>query len=82
MSGKKITNSELHSLLVKGPVHFSYIKKDGSLRNANGTLDRSIIPSANLPKGGNPPANTLPYYDLDSLWWRTISDGQDIFLND
>lgn len=54
-------------------VSFSYRKKDGSLRNAKGTLSESIIKDrgGEMPKGtGETPSDTFPYWDIEAEGWR------------
>jgi len=69
--------------LSTGVWRFSYYKKDGSIREAVGTLDMSRIPEDKRPKGDmsdgaarEPSANTFPYYDLyadgDAGGWRSF----------
>lgn len=60
-----------------GVYRFSYFKKDGSIREARGTLDPSVIPEENMPKSGMDPdavapANTFSYYDIDAEGWRSF----------
>ena len=64
--------------LATGVWQFSYLKKDGSIRQARGTLDFSRIPEDKRPKE-NQMANdqmanysTFPYYDLDAAGWRSF----------
>jgi hypothetical protein len=55
------------------PVYFSYFKKDGSIRNAIGTLNENLIPADLRPKDSS--ANTgsnLKYFDLDKKAWRSL----------
>ena len=70
--------------LSTGVWRFSYFKKDGSIRQAVGTLDMSRIPEDKRPgtssrqtggvasaeKGDSP--STFPYYDLDAAGWRSF----------
>ena len=66
----------LRNKLRSGIWRFSYFKKEGSIREARGTLDMSLIPEDRHPKG-NPsdvlaPAGTFSYYDLDKNAWRSF----------
>lgn len=66
--------------LQNGVVRFSYIKKDGSLRLAKGTLNPTIIPEHKLPKGDMSDGAALyehnyaviNYYDIDKQDWRAF----------
>ena len=73
--------------LSTGVWRFSYLKKDGSIREAVGTLCMDLIPEDKRPKGINsealngtggalnraePAAGTFPYYDLDAAAWRSF----------
>ncbi|MCK9544882.1 MAG: SH3 beta-barrel fold-containing protein [Novosphingobium sp.] len=57
------------------PCHFSFMKKDGTMRNAVGSLNEKFIPEDMLPK--DPSANftgdNLKYFDLDKKAWRSLS---------
>lgn len=59
--------------LATSVVKFKYSKKDGSIREAVGTLSEDIITGSggSMPKGtGETPVNTVPYWDLDKNGWR------------
>ena len=70
--------------LASGVYRFSYVKKDGSIREAIGTLDLSRIPEDKRPgtssrqTGGVASAekginyDTFSYYDLDRNAWRSF----------
>ena len=73
--------------LSTGIWRFSYLKKDGSIREARGTLCMDLIPEDKRPKGINsealngtggalnraePAAGVFPYYDLDAAGWRSF----------
>ena len=54
-----------HNIIV-----FKFIKRDGSLRKAKGTLHPSYLPPL---KGGSPkPEHQMVYYDLDKKHWRSF----------
>ena len=65
-------NDELRVKLLTGIVHFSFTKKDGSLREAYGTLqqDRIEIP-AGESAAPNPAVAT--YFDLEVKAWRSYT---------
>ena len=65
--------------LATGVYRFSYLKKDGSIREARGTLDMSRIPEEHRPKSLSSapdvrPENydTFPYYDINAGGWRSF----------
>ena len=65
--------------LASGVYRFSYLKKDGSIREARGTLDMSRIPEEHRPKSLSSapdvrPENydTFPYYDINAGGWRSF----------
>ena len=69
--------------LHKGIVEFKYIKKDGSIREAKGTLNIDIMGSENAPKGSlnNTSDKTTRYYDLNSNGWRSFITDNLIEIN-
>lgn len=68
----KVSLTELRKLLKQGVVRFKYEKKDGSIRKANGTLKKSLIPESDKDKGGESdfPKECFGYYDIDRDDWR------------
>ena len=60
--------------LNKREVKFSYLKKDGSVREARGTLHSEIYGKDNEPTGSGRiiPENQIRYYDLDAQGWRSF----------
>ena len=68
------------NLLKKGVLSLSFIKKDGSLRNMNCTLDFNRIPQRCKPKGVNieqiyrraTDHGILNVFDTDVQDWRSI----------
>ena len=71
-SAEKVSLTELRKLLKQGVVRFKYEKKDGSIRKANGTLKKSLIPESDKDKGGKNdfPEDCFGYYDIDRDDWR------------
>ena len=62
--------------LKNGVVTFTYMKKDGSLREAKGTLNDLLIPTDKLPKGtgtAEPNYSSLSYFDLERQDWRSFN---------
>ncbi len=86
LKGQKITPSQalkyawwfesFRKKLSTGVWRFSYFKKDGSIREAVGTLCMDLIPEDKRPKGINSEAlacaDTFCYYDLDAQGWRSF----------
>ena len=65
---KELKHNMGHSI-----VNFSYKKKDGTIRNAQGTLCECIIleRGGEMPKGtGEAPSDTFPYWDVEVGSWR------------
>lgn len=76
---KQITAEELKKLLSEGKVKFSFEKLDGTLREAEGTINQEIIPLDQHPQGGKGPTGTC-YYDLEKQAWRCIALDCKIFI--
>ena len=70
---KTITVEELKEKLNGGPVKFSFQKKDGSLRKAVGTRKMALIPKDLQPSGKSSSPKILPFYDLESEAWKSLS---------
>lgn len=68
----------LESKMLEQAVKFRFVKKDGSIRDAEGTLDRSkmVMENGELwePKGEPKPevAENLRYWDLGKKMWREM----------
>ena len=66
----------LEEKMLEGAMTFQYRKKDGSIRNAVGTLSRRLMKLADgtlwEPKGEPKPdvAQWFRYFDLDAQGWR------------
>jgi hypothetical protein len=66
--------AELRKQLSNGITNFAFIKKDGSVRIANGTTNLEMIPEENHPKGtGKASDKILAYFDTDKSSWRCLS---------
>lgn len=69
----------LESEMLKRAVKFSYTKKDGSRREAEGTLDRSKMDLGDgtiwepVGKGLPEKPEWVRYWDLKSMGWRQFS---------
>ena len=62
--------------LQKGIVTFSYWKKDGSIREAKGTLNDLFIPLDKRPHMDlqhEPNYSAVAYFDLDKQEWRSFA---------
>ena len=73
----------IRQCLQRGLLRFTFIKKDGSIREACGTLCNKLIPEAQRPKGvrakrieqglEQPNYTSIAYYDLDKEEWRSFA---------
>ncbi len=68
-----ITHEKLKSMLSEGPIRFSFIKTDGTIREAYGTTNLGEIDKSNHPSGGSGPAGTTTFFDLEALAWRSVA---------
>ena len=63
-------------IMEHGVLAFAYRKKDGSEREAVGTLCPIIIPQCDHPKGTDRPQepnySVFNYYDIDAKGWRSF----------
>lgn len=75
-----VSIEDLRKRLRKGPVKFSFQKRDGSLREAVGTLDLEIVPESERPKTGAKASGALSFYDLEKGAWRGIAVGMPVYL--
>lgn len=66
-------NDSLRTKLTEGIAHFAFQKKDGSIREAFGTVqaERIAIPSGEGPKTNQ--ETTGVYFDLGSNAWRSYT---------
>ena len=69
---KKVSLTTLRSMLKRGVVKFEYKKKDGTIRKAEGTLRKSLIPDIDKDGGTESdfPESCFGYYDLEEDDWR------------
>ena len=64
----------LRNNLLVGIVCFSYVKADGTQREARGTLCESLIPAEKMPKSKRKmPAGIFTYFDVDRNEWRCFN---------
>ena len=60
-----------------GMAYFTYVKEDGTLREAKGTLCADLIPAGDVPSDVCPKQRTkryatFTYYDIDKKGWRAF----------
>ena len=74
LSDFKITEEGIKRILASGDVYFSYLKKDGTVREAYGTRNTNIINEYNAsPKGNSAEKNgVITYYDIEFEGWRSF----------
>jgi len=64
---------EIRQQLSEGILNFAFIKKDGSVRVANGTTNLDLIPNEFHPKRGKASDKVIAYFDTDKNAWRCLS---------
>ena len=73
---KGIMLEQLRNRMVNGEmVKFKYMKVDGSIRSAIGTLQADVV-AANTKANGtyHKPMGTFCYIDLESFGWRSFKE--------
>lgn len=66
--------SSLETLLTNGVAKFSFVKKNGEIREAVGT--KKFIPEDHAPKGtGTESPGVITYFDLEKNSWRALRQG-------
>ena len=77
-SFKTTSLDEFSNMLKEGIVEFEFIKKDGTVRSAKGTLEPSLLPPAK-PEGDSEVAaprkkneSVFVYYDLEKNAFRSF----------
>lgn len=85
MSDNKNDIKAFKKALYAGPTKFSFTKKDGTLRYAEGTLNQKYLPDApktedteDKPKRAPKtlPEGTVFYYDLEKKGYRSFNESQ------
>jgi hypothetical protein len=72
---------DLRERLRSGFVRFSFVKKDGSLREVHGTVNLHNVPVTDHPTGhGNPSENTIRFWDLLTSGWRSAQVTTKFFI--
>lgn len=77
MKTSKVTVTELRDLMKKGTVKFQYVKKDGSIRTAVGTLRSDLI--TQKPAGGEcypRRQGYTPYFDVEKDAFRVFAESK------
>jgi hypothetical protein len=71
---KTVKIEDLKQILQMEKAHFEYKKKDGTIREAFGTLQFAYIPEDQQPKSNSDYEYTnFRYFDLGKNAWRSIS---------
>ena len=65
---------DLKKMMKNGVVAFDFLKKDGTIRRAHGTLDSSMLPPMDTTKTSTrkPNPNVFVYYDIDKESFRSF----------
>lgn len=63
-------NVKLNAALKTAVVEFEFVKVDGSIRKAHGTLMSDMVPETKTPSNGETDYNVQKYYDTDKGAWR------------
>lgn len=65
--------SEFSNMLREGIVEFEFIKKDGSVRQAKGTLQAEYLPAPKTDGTSRKPSdNVMVYFDMDKQSFRSF----------
>lgn len=82
MANFKTTSlEEFDKMLHEGIVEFEYIKKDGSVRQAKGTLVAEYLPAPNADSDGSDGKtrkaneNVMVYFDMEKKSFRSFVKG-------
>ena len=82
---KTITANEMRQLLLNNKeVNFTFIKKDGTEREARGTTEKHVLDeNCATPNGqGNAVSrDVIKFFDLDKLGWRSAKVESIISVN-
>lgn len=70
---KTTSVEDLKQMLHEGIVNFEFIKKDGSVRQAKGTLLAEHLPALKEnDKSRKPSENVVVYFDMEKQSWRSF----------
>ncbi len=76
-----MTVQDLRTHLQQRVVKFMFVKTDGSLREAIGTLNLGLIPNSSHPTSGRPaPESVVNFWDVMKGAWRAVSANSQVFL--
>lgn len=82
---KTITSKEMREFLINNKeVNFTFIKKDGTVREARGTTEKHVLDKNNATPNGRGNADTrdvIKFFDLDKLEWRSAKVESIISVN-
>ena len=68
-----ITTEDLKTQLQLGNVYFSFLKKNNTMKNVNGTLKEELIPKEKrIVNNKNKEYVNLRFFDLDKKEWRSM----------
>ncbi|MCF0202495.1 MAG: DUF2693 domain-containing protein [Bacteroidaceae bacterium] len=59
-------------MMRSGNVHFRFLKKDGSVREAVGTLQQEVVQPTLQGSGKELPKNLVAFYDTEKEAWRSF----------
>ena len=73
----------LKAKLAQGPVRFAFIKRDGTLREAYGTRNMSLVPEEHRPKGTDKRTpGTIPFWDLEAEAWKSLREDSLVWIEE
>lgn len=79
---KAVKKTIIRQRLSEGHLNFAFIKKDGSVRIANGTTNLDLIPQEFHPKGnGKASDKVIAYFDTDKNAWRCLGANTEFVTN-
>lgn len=70
---KTVKIEELRDILLMEKARFEYRKRDGTMRQAYGTLQYAFIPEDMHPKDETVEYSNFRYFDLDKGAWRSVA---------
>lgn len=75
---------KLKNAMAKGPVKFTYLKKDGSTREAIGTRNSQILEEVGYEYKGNgvEKAGVVSYWDMEKSSWRACREDSIISIEE
>ena len=79
-----MTQNQIEQLkyrLHSGVVKFSFVKKDGSVRNAMGTTNLTLISESDRPKSSTNTGPRVNFYDIQIGEWRSVSEDSEVTIH-